>query len=210
MFSLVALCFGMVVRLFRGRRSLLLEHFALRQQRVALKRRHPRAGLSRPAISQWLAGLQPSELEDQIPRLTFTNQLTRRAVPEASFGLSIHLATCPLSMYFVGSPGAELADDPSKLCCLVIIVRVSIDNDMERVVARHLPESGPQSRRRFGALQIHQHPMPFFASLFQIANRTDLQTRSLFRNKLRRFLAGFPFLAGRKLLGLRFQADSSI
>jgi hypothetical protein len=51
-----------------------------------------------------------------------------------------------------GSPGAELADDPSKLCCLVIIVRVSIDNDMERVVARHLPESGPQSRRRFGAL----------------------------------------------------------
>jgi len=113
-------------------------------------------------------------------------------------------------MYFVGSPGAELADDPSKLCCLVIIVRVSIDNNMERVVARHLPESGPQSRRRFGALQIHQHPMPFFASLFQIANRTDLRTRSLFRNKLRRFLAGFPFLAGRKLLGLRLQANSSI
>jgi hypothetical protein len=32
--------------------------------------------------------------------------------------------------------------------------------------------------------------MPFFASLFQIANRTDLRTRSQFRNKLRRFLAG--------------------
>jgi hypothetical protein len=64
-------------------------------------------------------------------------------------------------------PGDELADDPSKLCCLVIIVRVGIDNNMERVVARHLPEAGPQSRRRFGALQIHQHPMPFFASLFR-------------------------------------------
>src|SRR5580765_8575165 len=46
MFSLVALCFGMVVRLFRGRRSLLLENFALRQRRVALKRRHPRASLN--------------------------------------------------------------------------------------------------------------------------------------------------------------------
>jgi len=145
MFSLVALCFGMVVRLFRGRRSLLLENFALRQQRVALKRRHPRASLnlvdklfrviarrgaqasstdqnrnrqtaqrirridpalraSRPAISQWPAGLEPPKLENQIPRLTFTNLLTRRAVPEASFGLSIQLATCPLSMYFDKSP----------------------------------------------------------------------------------------------------------
>jgi hypothetical protein len=32
MFSFVGLCFGMVVRLFRGRRSLLLENLALRQQ----------------------------------------------------------------------------------------------------------------------------------------------------------------------------------
>ena len=42
MFSFVGLCFGMVVHLFRGRRSLLLEILALRQQLVGLKRRHPR------------------------------------------------------------------------------------------------------------------------------------------------------------------------
>src|SRR5260370_39892331 len=35
-------CFGMLVRLFRGRQSLLLENLALRQPLVALKRRHPR------------------------------------------------------------------------------------------------------------------------------------------------------------------------
>jgi len=46
MFSLVGLCFGMLARLFRGRRSLLLENLALRQQLVALKRRH-----SRPSIN---------------------------------------------------------------------------------------------------------------------------------------------------------------
>ena len=45
MFSLVGLCYGMVVRLFCGRRSLLLENLALRQQLVALKRRHPRPSL---------------------------------------------------------------------------------------------------------------------------------------------------------------------
>jgi hypothetical protein len=42
MFCFVGLCFGMLVRLFRERRSLLLENLALRQQIVALKRRHPR------------------------------------------------------------------------------------------------------------------------------------------------------------------------
>src|SRR5258708_21323084 len=41
MFCFVGLCFGMLVRLFRERRSLLLENLALRQQLVALKRRHP-------------------------------------------------------------------------------------------------------------------------------------------------------------------------
>ena len=46
MFTLVGLCFGMLARLFRGRRSLLLENLALRQQLVALKRRH-----SRPSIN---------------------------------------------------------------------------------------------------------------------------------------------------------------
>src|SRR6266436_10137462 len=45
MFRFVGLCFGMLVRLFRERRSLLLENLALRQQLVALKRRHPRPSL---------------------------------------------------------------------------------------------------------------------------------------------------------------------
>src|SRR5580765_5489432 len=45
MFSLVGLCFGLLARLFRGRQSLLLENLALRQQLVALKRRHPRPSL---------------------------------------------------------------------------------------------------------------------------------------------------------------------
>src|SRR5664279_2747317 len=46
MFSFVGLCFVMLSRLFRGRRTLLLENLALRQQLVALKRRHPRPSLS--------------------------------------------------------------------------------------------------------------------------------------------------------------------
>jgi len=41
----VRLCFGMLVCLFRGRQSLLLENLALRQQLVMLKRRHPRPSL---------------------------------------------------------------------------------------------------------------------------------------------------------------------
>src|ERR1700730_9887081 len=45
MFRFVRLCFGMLVRLFRRRRSLLLENLALRQQLIALKRRHPRPSL---------------------------------------------------------------------------------------------------------------------------------------------------------------------
>jgi hypothetical protein len=46
MFRFVGLCFGMLGRLFRGRRSLLLENLALRQQLALLKRRHPRPSLS--------------------------------------------------------------------------------------------------------------------------------------------------------------------
>src|SRR5258705_2727584 len=46
MLRFAGLCFGTLVRLFRGRRSLLIENLALRQQLVALKRRHPRPGLS--------------------------------------------------------------------------------------------------------------------------------------------------------------------
>src|ERR1700680_5251987 len=45
MFRFVGLCFGVLVRVFRGRQSLLLENLALRQQLVALKRRHPRPSL---------------------------------------------------------------------------------------------------------------------------------------------------------------------
>src|ERR1700674_808099 len=45
MFGFVGLFFGMLVRLFRARRSLLLENLVLRQQLVALKRRRPRPRL---------------------------------------------------------------------------------------------------------------------------------------------------------------------
>ena len=45
MFRFVKLCFGTLVRLFRGRRSLLLENLALRQQLAVLKGRHPRPRL---------------------------------------------------------------------------------------------------------------------------------------------------------------------
>ena|SRR5439155_1101179 len=45
MFRFVGLCFGMLARLFHGRRTLLLENLALRQQLLALKRGHPRPSL---------------------------------------------------------------------------------------------------------------------------------------------------------------------
>ena len=45
MFRFVKLCFGTLVRLLRGRRGLLLENLALRQQLAVLKRRHPRPSL---------------------------------------------------------------------------------------------------------------------------------------------------------------------
>jgi putative transposase len=45
MFGFFWLLFGMLVRAFRGRQSLLLENLALHQQLVALKRRHPRPSL---------------------------------------------------------------------------------------------------------------------------------------------------------------------
>src|SRR5467141_635591 len=45
MFGFAGLFFGVLVRLFREWRSLLLENLALRQQLVALKRRHPRPSL---------------------------------------------------------------------------------------------------------------------------------------------------------------------
>src|ERR1700682_1237784 len=39
------LLFGTILRLFRARRNLLLENLVLRQQLVALKRKHPRPRL---------------------------------------------------------------------------------------------------------------------------------------------------------------------
>jgi hypothetical protein len=47
MLRFVSLCFGTVVRLFRARRSLLIENLASRQQLAAIKRRHPRSQLGR-------------------------------------------------------------------------------------------------------------------------------------------------------------------
>ncbi len=47
MFNLLFLWFGALARAFHGRRSLVLENIALRQQLIALKRRHPRPRLGR-------------------------------------------------------------------------------------------------------------------------------------------------------------------
>ncbi len=51
MFRFIGLCLGMLLRLLRARRSLLLENLALRQQLAVLKRRHlrPRSILVRMA-----------------------------------------------------------------------------------------------------------------------------------------------------------------
>src|SRR5260370_1313456 len=55
MVRFVGLCFGMLVRLLRVRRSLLLENLALRQQLVVLKRRHPRPRLDLVDKLFWVA-----------------------------------------------------------------------------------------------------------------------------------------------------------
>src|SRR5215469_6294794 len=46
MMNLFALLLGAIWRVFRARRSLLLENLALRQQLAVLKRRHPRPRLT--------------------------------------------------------------------------------------------------------------------------------------------------------------------
>jgi putative transposase len=46
MFTIIRLCFGTIVRLFRARRNLLLENLALRQQLAVFKRRHPKPRLN--------------------------------------------------------------------------------------------------------------------------------------------------------------------
>src|SRR5437879_2893701 len=45
MIEVIGLLAGAILRLFRTRRTLLLENLALRQQLAALKRRHPRSRL---------------------------------------------------------------------------------------------------------------------------------------------------------------------
>ena len=58
MFRFAGLCFEMLVRLFRERRNLLLENLALRQQLVALKRRHPRPSLGLFDKLFWVVALR--------------------------------------------------------------------------------------------------------------------------------------------------------
>jgi hypothetical protein len=60
MVRFVGLCFGMLVRLFRRRQSLLLENLALRQQLVMLKRRHPR-----PSLGLLATGASAKEEHDE-------------------------------------------------------------------------------------------------------------------------------------------------
>src|SRR6266853_2375523 len=55
MFRFIGLCLGTLVRLFRGRGSLLLENLALRQQLAVLKRRHSRPRLDLLDKLFWVA-----------------------------------------------------------------------------------------------------------------------------------------------------------
>jgi putative transposase len=59
MFRFLALCFGVLSRLFRGRPTLLLENLALRQQLVVLKRRHPRPSLDLFDKLFWVIARRP-------------------------------------------------------------------------------------------------------------------------------------------------------
>ena len=54
MFRFLGLCFGTLVRLLRSRQRLLIENLVLRQQLVALKRRHRRPRLDRLDRFFWL------------------------------------------------------------------------------------------------------------------------------------------------------------
>ncbi|HWB53497.1 MAG TPA: hypothetical protein VG722_04865 [Tepidisphaeraceae bacterium] len=54
MFAIIQLCLGTISRLFRSRRTLLLENLALRQQLVVFKRRHPRPRLGSLDKLFWL------------------------------------------------------------------------------------------------------------------------------------------------------------
>jgi hypothetical protein len=111
MFSLVGLCYGMVVRLFRGRRSLLLENLALRQQLVALKRRHPRPSIdpfdklfwviARRAWSDWKHSLLIARNRSPLAPNWFSNVLAAHLQsPEAG-----RKKTGP-----EGGPGIDLSD----------------------------------------------------------------------------------------------------
>ncbi len=64
MFRFIGLYLGMLIRLFRVRRSLLLENLALRQQLVVLKRRRQRPGLS-PVVRQTDRAILEGTITDQ-------------------------------------------------------------------------------------------------------------------------------------------------
>jgi hypothetical protein len=55
MFDLLRLCFGLLVRLFRSRESLLVENLALRQQLAVFKRTHNRPRLAALDKLFWVA-----------------------------------------------------------------------------------------------------------------------------------------------------------
>src|SRR5258708_32394552 len=74
MVRFVRLCFGMLVRLFFRRQSLLLENLALRQQLVMLKRRHPRPSLGLLDKLFWVIARRGwSGWEKTLPLLTPEN-----------------------------------------------------------------------------------------------------------------------------------------
>jgi predicted amidophosphoribosyltransferase len=55
MFVLLRLCFGLLVRLFHSRASLLIENLALRQQLAEFKRKHSRPKLAAMDKLFWVA-----------------------------------------------------------------------------------------------------------------------------------------------------------
>ncbi len=80
MFRFIGLYLGMLIRLFRVRRSLLLENLALRQQLVVLKRRRQRPGLS-PVVRQTDRAILEGTITDQSgaihPEVTDTRSAIR-------------------------------------------------------------------------------------------------------------------------------------
>jgi hypothetical protein len=93
MFRLFGLFFGTLVRLFRSHHRLLLENLALRQQLVALKRRHTRPELDlfdklfwvlvRRCWSGWKQALLVVKPETVVP--IWFNRITQQAIRRGTF-----------------------------------------------------------------------------------------------------------------------------